>query len=317
MVGFVVHRLLQAIPVLLIASFLVFIGMRLSPGDPALMLAGTDASPETVAAVRSRLGLDQNILIQYAFWLGALLGGDFGRSLISGLPVAQIVGERIWPTLELALAGLLASLLLGGALGILSGLRPHSLIDRLTSALSAIGLAAPMFWTGMLLIATFGVQLQWLPVAGRVAMSDSLPRGLASMALPVLTLAIANAPIIMRFLRDSIQETRRSEYVRAARAKGLTERVVAHDYIVRTSLIPAITAAGILFGNLIGGAALVEIVFSWPGLGSLLVTAMGNRDYSVIQAVLLISVFGFLIANLLVDILYGLLNPRIRHAHAR
>lgn len=317
MVGFVVHRLLQAIPVLLIASFLVFIGMRLSPGDPALMLAGTDASPETVAAVRSRLGLDQNILVQYAFWLGALLGGDFGRSLISGLPVAQIVGERIWPTLELALAGLLASLLLGGALGILSGLRPHSLIDRLASALSAIGLAAPMFWTGMLLIATFGVQLQWLPVAGRVAMSDNLLRGLASMALPVLTLAVANAPIIMRFLRDSIQETRRSEYVRAARAKGLTDRVVARDYIVRTSLIPAITAAGILFGNLIGGAALVEIVFSWPGLGSLLVTAMGNRDYSVIQAVLLISVFGFLVANLLVDILYGLLNPRIRHAHAR
>lgn len=317
MVGFILHRLLQAMPVLLITSFLIFVGMRLSPGDPALMLAGTDASPETIAAVRTRLGLDQNIMVQYVLWLGAFLVGDFGRSLISGLPVAQIVGERIGPTLELAIGGLLASLLLGGMLGILAGLKPRSAIDRLASAMSAVGLAAPMFWTGMLLIAAFGVGLNWLPVAGRVEFRDSVPGAIAGLVLPVATLAIANAPAIMRFMRDSIQETRRSEFVRAARAKGLSESVVARDYIVRNSLIPAVTAAGILLGNLIGGAALVEIVFSWPGMGSLLVNAMGNRDYSVIQAVLLISVLGFLVANLLVDIVYGLLNPRIRHAHAR
>lgn len=315
MLGFILKRLIQAIPVLLITSLLIFIGMRLSPGDPATMLAGNDASPETIAAIRSRLGLDQNILVQYVRWLGALLTGDLGRSLVNGLPVARIIGERVMPTLELAAGGLAASLLLGGALGIVAGLRPHSLVDRLVSGVAAIGLAAPMFWTGMLLIAVFGVALKWLPAAGRVDFSMSVPGALGSLVLPVATLAIANAPVIMRFLRDSIQETRRAEYVRAARAKGLSDATVARDYIVRNSLIPAVTAAGILLGNLIGGAALVEIVFSWPGLGSLLVSAMGNRDYSVIQAVLLIAVFGFVFANLLVDILYGLLNPRIRHAY--
>ncbi|CAH1655204.1 ABC transporter permease [Chelatococcus asaccharovorans] len=314
MLGFVLKRLLQAIPVLLITSLLIFVGMRLSPGDPATMLAGNDASAETIAAVRSRLGLDQSYATQYLKWLGALLTGDLGRSMVSGLPVSRIVGERIAPTLELATGGLIASLLLGGVLGTLAGLQPNSPLDRMVSAVAALGLAAPMFWTGMLLVAVFGVALKWLPPAGRVPFSQGLGAALASLAMPVATLAIANAPVIMRFLRDSIQETRRADYVRAAHAKGLSKTVVARDYIVRNSLIPTVTAAGILLGNLIGGAALVEIVFSWPGMGSLLVSAMGNRDYSVIQAVLLIAVFGFVFANLIVDLLYGLLNPRIRHA---
>lgn len=313
MLGFVLKRLLQALPVLLITSLLIFVGMRLSPGDPATMLAGNDASAETIAAVRTRLGLDQSYATQYLRWLGALLTGDLGRSMVSGLPVSRIVGERIAPTLELAIGGLVASLLLGGVLGTLAGLRPHSLSDRLISAVAALGLAAPMFWTGMLLVAVFGVTLKWLPPAGRVPFSQGVGVALASLAMPVATLTIANAPVIMRFLRDSIQETRRAEYVRTAHAKGLSNTVVARDYIVRNSLIPTVTAAGILLGNLIGGAALVEIVFSWPGMGSLLVSAMGNRDYSVIQAVLLIAVFGFVFANLIADLLYGLLNPRIRH----
>jgi ABC-type dipeptide/oligopeptide/nickel transport system permease component len=190
---------------------------------------------------------------------------------------------------------------------------PGSVVDRIVSFFSALGISMPVFWTGMLLMYVFAVQLRWLPVAGRVPFSQDVFGALKSLALPTLALAIGNAPIVARFLRDGIQENRRAEHVRTAHAKGLPQWQITRDYIVRNSLIPVVTAAGAKLGNLIGGTALVEIVFSWPGVGSLLVDSMGNRDYGVVQAALF-AVLGFLFSNLIVDILYGFLDPRVRNA---
>lgn len=314
MLSYTIQRLLQAIPVLLLTSLLIFVGLRMAPGDPADFLAGPNATPAAIELVRHQLGLDQNYVTQYYLWLNAVLHGDLGKSLINGLPVGQLLMQRVGPTLQLAAFGFVASMVLGIALGILSGLWSGSLLDRVVSFFSALGISMPVFWSGMLLIYVFGVELRWLPVAGRVAFSQDPVAALKSLALPTLALAIGNAPIVARFLRDGIQENRRADHVRTAHAKGLPGWQITRDYIVRNSLIPVVTAAGAKLGNLIGGTALVEIVFSWPGVGSLLVDSMGNRDYGVVQAALLFAVIGFLLSNLIVDILYGFLDPRVRNA---
>jgi ABC-type dipeptide/oligopeptide/nickel transport system permease component len=313
--AYILRRLLQFIPVLLLTSLVIFIGVRLAPGDPAQFLAGPDPSPQTLAAIRARLGLDQSIAVQFVLWLRDALTADLGRSMVNGLPVNQLVLQRLGATLELAVTGLALSLLVGGAFGLVAGLRPGSLADRAISAFAAIGLSLPIFWTGILLILAFSVGLHWFPVTGRAPLTAGLGPFVRSIALPAITVAIANAPIIARFLRNSVIEMRSAEHVRTAYAKGLPERTVVRDYVVRNSMIPRVPVAGIILGNLIGGAALVEIVFSWPGIGQLLVTALGNRDYSVVQGAMLVAVGGFLVANLLVDISYGLLDPRIRSAH--
>jgi ABC-type dipeptide/oligopeptide/nickel transport system permease component len=314
MFAYVLRRLLHFIPVLLLTSLVIFVGLRLAPGDPAQLLAGPDPSPETLAAIRQRLGLNENIATQFLLWLRGLVTGDLGLSMVNGLPVSELVVQRLGATMELAIAGLLLSLFVGGVLGTVAGLRPNSLADRLVSAFSAVGLSLPIFWTGIVLILVFALNMEWFPVTGRVPFSDGIIPALNGLALPAITVAIANAPIVARFLRNSIVEIARTEYVRAAYAKGLPRRIVLRDYIIRNSLIPMVTVAGIILGNLIGGAALVEIVFAWPGIGQLLVTALGNRDYSLVQGAMIVAVGGFLVANLLVDISYGILDPRIRQS---
>ncbi len=313
--NFIAKRLLDAVPVLLVVSALIFAGLRMAPGDPAEILAGPDPSPETIAAVREALGLDRSVVAQFALWLRAAMTGDLGLSLVNGLPVGELLLDRVGPTLELALAGMVLSLLLGLSMGLAAGLNPGSILDRAISAFASLGLATPKFWTGILLIIVFGLELQVFPVAGRADYADGVAQALRSLVLPAVTLAIGNGPIIARFLRNGVIEMRKSEHVRTAIAKGLPPRVVVANYILRNSLIPVVTVAGIILGNLVGGTALVEIVFSWPGLGSLLVNAIGNRDYSVVQGVMLVVVAGFLATSILVDILYGLLDPRIRNRH--
>lgn len=314
MLSYTIQRLLQSIPVLLLASLLIFIGLRLAPGDPADFLAGPNATPAQIEVVRHQLGLDQNYASQYYLWIEAVVHGDLGKSLINGLPVSQLLLDRMAATLELAASGFVASMLLGIALGLISGLWPGTIIDRVVAFFSALGISMPVFWSGMLLIYLFGVEFRLLPVAGRVTFSQDPAAALKSLVLPTLALAIGNAPIVARFLRDGIQDNRRAEHVRTAVAKGLPPWQITRDYVVRNSLIPVVTAAGAKLGNLIGGTALVEIVFSWPGIGSLLVDSMGNRDYGVVQAALLFAVLGFLFSNLLVDLLYGYLDPRVRRA---
>jgi len=313
---FALRRLLDAIPVLLAVSLLIFAGLRLAPGDPAEMLAGPDPSPATIAAIRETLGLDRGIAVQFALWLRAAASGDLGLSLVNGLPVGELLLDRMGPTLELALAGMAASLALGFAMGLAAGLAPGSATDRTISALASLGLATPKFWTGILLIIVFGLEARLFPVAGRADYADGVGEALRSLFLPAMTLAIANGPIIARFLRNGVVEMSRSDHVRTAMAKGLPRRQVVTGYILRNALVPVVTVSGLILGNLVGGTALVEIVFSWPGLGSLLINAIANRDYSVVQGVMLVVVAGFLATSLLVDILYGFLDPRIRHGRA-
>jgi ABC-type dipeptide/oligopeptide/nickel transport system permease component len=316
MLSYTIQRLLQAIPVLLLTSLLIFVGLRLAPGDPADFLAGPNATPAQIEIVRHQLGLDQNYAAQYYIWIDAVLHGNLGKSLINGLPVSQLLLDRMAATLQLAASGFIASTMLGILLGLISGLWPGTVIDRIVTFFSALGISMPVFWSGMLLIYLFGVEFRLFPVAGRVAFSQDPLAALKSLALPTLALAIGNAPIVARFLRDGIQDNRRAEHVRTAVAKGLPRWQITRDYVVRNSLIPVVTAAGAKLGNLIGGTALVEIVFSWPGIGSLLVDSMGNRDYGVVQAALLFAVLGFLFSNLLVDLLYGYLDPRVRHVQS-
>jgi peptide/nickel transport system permease protein len=317
MLSFVIRRLLQFIPVAFLTSAILFVGVRLAPGDPAELLAGPDPSPAVIAAIRHRLGLDQSIPVQFLLWLKGLATGELGSSLVNGLPVSELLAQRIGATFELAAAGLLLSLLVGGALGVVAGLRPNSAVDRVVSAISALSLSLPLFWVGILLIMFFAVKLRWFPVAGRVPFSAGVLPAFASLTLPAITVAIGNVPIIARFMRNGVLEMRRSDHARAALAKGLPIHVVVRDYVIRNSLIPVVTVAGIILGHLVGGSAVVEIVFSWPGIGQLLVTALSNRDYSVVEGAMIVAVGSFLVANLLVDILYGLLDPRIRAAYER
>jgi ABC-type dipeptide/oligopeptide/nickel transport system permease component len=317
MIAFVIRRLLQFIPVAFLTSAILFVGVRLAPGDPAELLAGPDPTPAVLVAIRHRLGLDQSIPVQFVLWLKGLASGDLGNSLVNGLPVGELLLQRVGATFELAVAGLILSLLFGGALGIAAGLRPNSILDRVVAGISALSLSLPLFWVGILLIMLFAVEFHWLPVAGRTPFSAGVGPALASLVLPAITVAIGNIPVIARFVRNSVVDMRRSDHVRAAYAKGLPRAVVVRDYIIRNSLIPVVTVAGIILGHLIGGSAVVEIVFSWPGIGQLLVTALSNRDYSVVEGAMIVAVGSFLIANLLVDILYGLLDPRIRAAYER
>jgi peptide/nickel transport system permease protein len=314
---YALRRILDAVPVVFVVSVLIFAGLRCAPGDPAEIMAGPDPGPETIAAIRQAMGLDLPIAAQYALWLRAAVTGDLGLSLANGLPVGELLLDRMGPTLQLAAAGMAMSLAIGISLGLVAGLNPHSLADRAVSGFASLGLATPKFWTGILLILVFGLELRLFPVAGRADFSDDPIEAMRSLFLPALTLGLGNGPIIARFLRSGVIETRKSDHVRTAIAKGLPWPAIVRGYILRNSLIPVVTVAGLMLGNLVGGTALVEIVFSWPGLGSLLVNAIGNRDYSVVQGVMLLVVAGFLASSIAVDILYGLLDPRIRHGQRR
>jgi ABC-type dipeptide/oligopeptide/nickel transport system permease component len=311
---YILRRLLHSIPVVLICSVLIFVGLRLAPGDPALLLAGPDPSPETVEAIRQRIGLDKSMFEQYAIWIGGLVQGDLGLSLANGRPVAELVGRALLVSLPLALLSLALTLVLGGLLGIYSALHTGGVIDAVVSGLTSLAQSVPLFWTGIALIMLFAVQLRVLPV-GAPAPPDAGPvTGLVHMLLPAFTLAIGNMPTVIRFLQSGIREAIHAEHVTTARAKGLPGAVVLRDYVLRNSLLPVITASGLILGNLIGGIALVEIVFSWPGIGSLLVNAMANRDYGVVQAAILVAVAGFILSNLLVDVLCAFIDPRVRAA---
>ena len=317
MIAYIVRRILQFIPVAFLTSAILFVGVRLAPGDPAELLAGPDPTPQIIEAIRHRLGLDQSIGVQFVLWLKELAVGDLGRSMVNGLPVSELLMQRVGATFELAFAGLLLSLLIGGSLGIAAGLRPNSLFDKIVNGLSAVSLSLPLFWTGILLIMVFAVQLHWFPVAGQVPLRAGLLPALASLALPATTVAIGNLPVISRFMRNGVVDMHKSDHVRAAYAKGLPSHAIIRNYIIRNSLIPVVTVAGIILGHLVGGSAVVEIVFAWPGIGQLLVTALSNRDYSVVQGAMIVAVGSFLVANLLVDIVYGLLDSRIRASYDR
>ncbi|MHB1133789.1 MAG: ABC transporter permease [Chloroflexota bacterium] len=317
MLAFIVRRLLQLMPVLLLASMLIFGLMRLIPGDPATVIGGENASPERIAEIRRELGLDQPLPAQYLIWLGNVLRGDLGESVISRQPVATILAQKLPATAELAVGALLVALVIGIPLGMAAALRRGSGLDLAVTGYTSVVLGIPNFWLGLLLIIVFVVMLNWLPPGGRVPFDEDPVEAVKYLLMPVLTLSIRASGIFIRFTRTAMLEVLPEDYVRTARAKGLTERAVVLRHALRCALIPVVTIVGLEFGRLLAGAVIAEQIFAWPGVGRLIIQSVGQRDYAIVQGVLLLLVMVFVLINLITDLMYGFLDPRIRLSRGR
>lgn len=304
MLSYLIRRLLGMIPTLLIVTVIVFLFVHMLPGDPARLVAGPDADQATVELVRQDLGLDRPLPEQFVRYFSDLLHADLGKSIRTKRPVTQEIAERFMPTFWLTIWSMLWSVIVGMALGISSAVWRNKWPDRVGMTLAVSGISFPAFALGMMLMQIFSVKLGWLPTVG----ADSWKH----FILPSITLGAAVAAVMARFTRASFVEVIQDDFVRTARAKGLSESVVIFKHTLRNALIPVVTMMGLQFGFLLGGSIVVETVFNWPGLGRLLVDAVNQRDYPVIQGLVLLFSFEFILINLLVDVLYGAINPSIR-----
>ncbi len=309
---YVLRRLLQSIPVIFFSTFLVFLVIHLIPGDAATVLAGPNATAESLAAVRADMGLDQPLLVQYFVWVGHLLQGDLGRSTLSGQPIVKLLQARAPATIELTLAAMLLSMLIAVPLGILSATHVRGRLEWLISTIQSLWLAIPNFWAGILAIIIFALILRWLPPGGRVADGNDLGGSIKSLILPATTLSLYLAAGLSRFIKFNLLEVFFDDFVRTARAKGLSNAAVMYRHALRNAMLPVITILGVQFASLLGGTVIIESVFSWPGVGGLMLDGISNRDYAVVQGGLLLLVLLFIIINLLVDLTYALVDPRIR-----
>ena len=312
MASFLISRFGQGLAVVVLASILVFLVMRLIPGDPAALLAGQDATPADVEAVRERLGLNDPLVEQYIDWLSGAVQGDFGESFARGIGVGRLMSSAALPSAELAVAGYLFALALGIPLGIFAGLKPGRAPDYIATGFTMFTLGIPNFVLGIILIWVLGVELNWFPITGRVAIDEDPVQALKFLVMPMIAVGAGTAAVLARFVRASIMETLNQDYVRTARAKGLQERMVVLRHAMRNALIPVITVAALQIGFLISGAVIVEVVFARPGFGSLIIAAVQSRDYQLIQGMLVVLVTVFVVVNVLADIAYGLADPRIR-----
>jgi peptide/nickel transport system permease protein len=309
------RRLLQGLIVLFITSIIIFVAIRILPGDPILTKAGATNvwSEEMAREQRAKFGLDKPIPEQYIAWLTNALRGDFGISYFNQFSVTELIQRKLLATVELSLAALAVGLLVGLPAGVIAALKSNSWIDYLVSGVVTIGISIPGFWLGIMLVVLFAVLLKWLPPSGYVPIEQDPAQNLKFLILPALTLAIILAAPIMRFLRASLLEVLNQDYIRTARSKGLTEKRIVGGHAFRNALIPTVTILGIIVGNLIAGVVIIEWVFSWPGIGWLAVDSIFKRDYAVVQAVTLLITIGVILVNLLVDLTYGFLDPRIRY----
>lgn len=310
---YVARKLLSSILVLLGVSVAVFLILHLSPGDPARLLAGPEAYEEDIAAIRERLGLNDPLHVQYGRFLMGVLRLDLGTSFRTGRPVIQEIAARFPHTVELAVASLLWSLPVGIAIGVFAARRPNSPGDGLSMGMALLGVSMPTFWLGLLLMLFFSYHLGWLPASGRGG-SPLTWEGLRTIIMPALTLGSPAAAVFARITRSSMLQVLDLDYIRTARAKGLSERRVTYRHALRNALIPVITMAGLQFGSLLGGALVTEQVFAWPGIGTLLVNAIVSRDYPVVQGCILVIAAAFVLVNLAVDLLYSLVDPRITYS---
>ena len=308
----VLRRLLATVPVLLLVTAGVFALLHLTPGDPVDAMMAESADASTKESLRRELGLDRPIAEQYAAWMGRLLRGDLGRSIRNGEPVLENVSRRIRPSLQLALLAMAIALTIAFPVAIASAVRHNTGVDRLGTTFALFGICMPNFLLALLLIFVFGVTLRWLPISGYLDPLDEGWSGLRSLILPAVTLGLALAAVITRTLRSSLLEALAEDYVRTARAKGLSEWVVIRGHVLKNALIPVVTVLGLQLGTLIGGAVITEYVFALPGIGRLVVDAVFARDYPLVQGVILPIALGFIVSNLLVDLLYGYIDPRIR-----
>ncbi|ENA29696.1 MULTISPECIES: ABC transporter permease [Pseudomonas] len=314
MLTFILRRLLSAIPTLVLVSLFVFTLQKLLPGDPVLAMAGEERDPAVIEYLRDKYRLNDPVPVQYLNWVGNVLKGDFGTSLRTEQPVTALIVSKLPVTLELSVFALLIALLIGIPTGILSAVRKGSAVDYSANIVALSGISIPHFWLGILLIMVFAVKLRWLPASGFVPFSENPLQNLKTLLLSAFVLGAGLSGTLMRHTRSAMLEVLRSDYVRTARAKGLFPRTVILKHAFRNALMPIVTLTTLLFGELLGGAVLTEQVFSIPGFGKMIVDAVFNRDYAVVQGVVLCVAIGFVLMNLLADVLYRLINPRLRTA---
>ncbi|MEO8738312.1 MAG: ABC transporter permease [Casimicrobiaceae bacterium] len=313
MLAYLSRRLLATIPVLAIVAVLVFAMLRLTPGDPAVIIAGASGTAQDVAAIRAHLGLDRSIVAQFFVWIGNILTGDFGESFFFKKQVAELVADRIGPTLALATTTIILSVAIAVPLGVLAAWKQGTWIDRTVMGLSVLGFSVPVFVIGYMLIYVFAIELSWLPVQGYQPLREGFWGFLQRLILPSVTLSVIYIALIARITRTSVLEVLSEDYIRTARAKGLPDRVVLMKHALRNAAVPIVTIIGIGVALLIGGVVVTESVFSIPGLGRLTVDAVLARDYPTVQAVILLFSLVYVLLNLVVDVAYTFLDPRIRY----
>lgn len=311
---FVLRRLVAMVPVLFGVVVAVFVMIKLAPGDPAAALLGVQATPTELARVRHAMGLDRTWPEQFGIWLAGVARGDLGQSYISKKPVTELIAQRLPVTIELAIVGTLLAALVGITAGVLSAARRYSRLDYAITTIALFGVSMPTFWFGILLILLFSLYLGWLPASGFVPLARDPVRHIQSLLMPSLALGVFLAGSLARFSRNSMVETMALNYVRTAKAKGLANSRVLWVHALKNSLIPTVTVLGAQFGALLGGAVIIEQVFAYPGVGTLLLTAISQRDYPVVEGVVLVVAALVVLTNLVVDIVYTWLDPRIRYA---
>ncbi len=309
--SYILQRIFLALVVILGVTFVVFMIVHIVPGDPARVILGAYASDESVAAIRERLGLNRPFLEQYGDWLGKAARGELGSSLITSQPVMPQLLQRLGPTIELALASLLIGIAIAFPIGILSAVRPGSKIDLVASFFSQIGVSVPSFWMGIILVLLFSLTLNWLPPSGYTPISEDLGDWIAHLVLPAVTTGIVSASILTRFIRSAMLDVLHMNYVQTARAKGLSERTVVTKHALRNAMINIVTIIGLQMTALLSGVVIVEVVFAWPGLGRLALDAVLDRDYPMLQGAVLTIAIMVTLVNLVVDLLYFFLDPRI------
>ena len=312
MLKFLPRRLLQLVPTLFLVSVLIFGLQQLLPGDPALVMAGEERDPVVIEQIRKQYRFDQPLPVQYFHWIKGVLAGDLGESMRIKQPVSRLIAEKLPVTLQLATMAMLFAVLIGIPAGVLSAVKKDSAWDVGANVFALWGLSTPNFWLGIMLIFLFSVQLGWLPASGFVSPFEDLGQSVATTVMPAFVLGNAIAAVLMRHMRSAMLQAIGSDYVRTARAKGLVERTVVLKHALRNALTPVITLGALEFGTLLSGAVLTEQVFSIPGFGKLIVDAVFNRDYAVVQGVVLVTASVYIALNLLADIFYVLVNPRLR-----
>lgn len=305
-------RLLVAIPTLLIISIFVFSLQKLLPGDPILAMAGEERDPQVIEFLRDKYRLNDPVIYQYGYWIANVLQGDFGMSLRTNQPVLELIGEKLPVTIQLAIMSMIFAFVIGVPMGILAAVKKNTVIDYIANIVALSGLSIPNFWLGIMLILLVSVKLGWLPASGYESIFVDPVRSIETMIMPAFVLGTALAATLMRHTRSAMLGVMKSDYIRTARAKGLSERVVILSHTFRNALLPIVTLSALLFGELLAGAVLTEQIFTIPGFGKLIVDAVFNRDYAVVQGVVLCTAVGFILMNLVADVLYVILNPRMR-----
>jgi peptide/nickel transport system permease protein len=333
MIWYVTKRLLQLIPVILGVTIIAFSLIHIAPGDPARTMLGQHATQKEINEINEKYGLDEPIIVQYGIWLSGVIRGDFGRSILTNELVIVEIAERFPNTIELSIAAMIFAILIGGFAGIISASKQYSVTDYSVMGLALFGISMPVFWLGIMLMMVFGVFLGWLPIGGRIDLfipyqritgfivldsiitgnGPALVSGIRHLILPAIALGTIPMAIIARVTRSSMLEVLRQDFIRTERAKGLSERTVIYKHAVRNAMVPVVTVIGLNFGLLLAGAILTETVFSWPGLGRLVVEAVYERDYPLVVGCILIFAIVFVIVNLITDVLYTYIDPRIKY----